>query len=161
MSPATVCSFTKTLIKLNILTRLTNMNHRASSHNFMFKYAPLRLRGVNQPSPTRNLSASPLPFSPRISQTTGNPGPRMPLTSSTTAEFETTSSSSVDILNSSLDNITNWCQRQERRNGEIQAQLEVSAAEIERLKSQLDSSSVEIEQLRYINQKLKVSILEL
>lgn len=133
------------------------MTQRGSSHNFMFKYAPLRLRGVNQPTSSSrgNMSASPLSFSPRVPLSSVNPGPRMlgPLTNST-PEFEATSS--IDILNSSLDNITNWCQQKERRNGEIQALLEASETEKERLQVQLDSLSIEKEQLIYINKKFQV-----
>lgn len=131
------------------------MSQRGSPQNFLFKYAPLRLRGVNNqpiPSSRTNMSGSQMHFSPGISRPPAN---------STTDETMTTvheenNTGPCDLLNSSLDNITNFCQRQELRNRDILAQLELAKAEIEKLKTQLDVSGGKIEQLQHINQKLRV-----
>ncbi|KAI9551963.1 hypothetical protein GHT06_022300 [Daphnia sinensis] len=132
------------------------MSQRGSSQNFLFKYAPLRLRGVNNQStinPRANMSASPMPLPSRLS--------RPPLNSSndetTTTVYEVNNSGPCDLLNSSLDNIISFCQRQELRNRDIHAQLELTTAEIGNLKAQLDTSAGEIEQLQHVNQKLRNS----
>jgi uncharacterized protein YukE len=130
------------------------MTQRGSSQSFLFKYAPLRLKGVNnQPSNNSkaNLSGNQFPYSPRSSRPNANTS----INESITTETETSNSESGD-LNSSLDNIARLCQRQERRNFEMQAQLESATTEMERLKAQLDVAAGEIEQLQNINEKLSV-----
>lgn len=130
------------------------MTQRGSSQSFLFKYAPLRLKGVNnQPSNNSkaNLSGNQFPYSPRSSRPNANTS----INESITTETETSNSESCD-LNSSLDNIARLCQRQERRNFEMQAQLESATTEMERLKAQLDVAAGEIEQLQNINEKLSV-----
>ncbi|XP_057377114.1 probable DNA double-strand break repair Rad50 ATPase [Daphnia carinata] len=132
------------------------MSQRGSSQNFLFKYAPLRLRGVNnQPTinPRANMSGSQVPSLPRLSRLPTNPS----IDETTTTVFEVNNSGPCDLLNSSLDNITNFCQRQELRNRDIQVQLELATAEIGTLKARLDTSAREIEQLQHINQKLRNS----
>lgn len=126
----------------------------------MFKYAPLRMRGAAQQAinnPSLDSTRFPLPFPPKVPLQNN---PRLKMSSSHSSPPTPNvaeSGTSCDVLNSSLDNITNWCQRQEIRNGELQAQLNASINEIYQLKSKLDNSSTEIEQLQFINNKLKVS----
>lgn len=131
------------------------MSQRGSSQNFLFRYAPLRLRGMND-QPTinsrANISGSQMPFPQRLSRPPANPS----IDETTTTVFEVNNSGPCDLLNSSLDNITNFCQRQELRNRDIQAQLELATAEIRNLKARLDTSAGEIEQLQHVNQKLRV-----
>ncbi|XP_032792378.2 myosin-11 isoform X2 [Daphnia magna] len=132
------------------------MSQRGSSQNFLFRYAPLRLRGMND-QPTinsrANISGSQMPFPQRLSRPPANPS----IDETTTTVFEVNNSGPCDLLNSSLDNITNFCQRQELRNRDIQAQLELATAEIRNLKARLDTSAGEIEQLQHVNQKLRNS----
>lgn len=114
------------------------MTQRGSSQSFLFKYAPLRLKGVNnQPSNNSkaNLSGNQFSYSPRSSRPNANTS----INESITTETETSNSESCD-LNSSLDNIARLCQRQERRNFEMQ----------------MDVAAGEIEQLQNINEKLSV-----
>lgn len=94
-----------------------------------------------------------MPFPQRLSRPPANPS----IDETTTTVFEVNNSGPCDLLNSSLDNITNFCQRQELRNRDIQAQLELATAEIRNLKARLDTSAGEIEQLQHVNQKLRNS----
>lgn len=141
----------------------TKMTHRGGfQHNFMLKYAPLRLKGSNQ-SPSSN---DPRGYSPGaaiglssrsfLSSTCTDSSTSTPSKTHTEAAV-TEPESSCDILNSSLENITSWCQRQESRNGKLQNQLNAYVTEIADLKSNLSNSSTVIEQLHATNKKLRVS----
>lgn len=130
------------------------MSQRGASQNFLFKYAPLRLKGVNNQQQLGNNSKvypSGTPYSPRASQSNNTS-----IDESATTGIETNYSEQGD-LNSSLENIAKVCQRQERRNREMQLQLESATAEMERLKGLLDAAAGEIDQLHNINEKLKVN----
>lgn len=133
------------------------MSQRGASQNFLFKYAPLRLKGVNNQQQVSNNSKvypSETPsYSPRALQSQSN---NTSIDESATTGNETNYSEQGD-LNSSLENIAKVCQRQERRNREMQLQLESATAEMERLKGLLDAAAGEIDQLHNINEKLKVN----
>ncbi|EFX81812.1 hypothetical protein DAPPUDRAFT_241952 [Daphnia pulex] len=132
------------------------MSQRGASQNFLFKYAPLRLKGVNnQQQLSNNSKVYPFgtPYSPRAPQSQSN---NTSIDESATTGIETNYSEQGD-LNSSLENIAKVCQRQERRNREMQLQLESATAEMERLKGLLDTAASEIDQLHNINEKLKDS----
>lgn len=58
----------------------------------------------------------------------------------------------------SLENINNWLHRQERRNAELQAQLNAYIAENGRLKSSLEKSQKEIQNLQSLNKSVQVSV---
>ncbi len=128
------------------------MSQRGGPQNFLFKYAPLRLKGVNnQLSNNSKVYPPGTPYSPRAPQSQCNTS----IGESATTGIETNYSEQCE-LNSSLENIAKVCQRQERRNREMQLQLESATAEMERLKRLLDSAAGEIEQLHNINEKLRV-----
>ena len=131
------------------------MSQRGGPQSFLFKYAPLRLRGVNNQLSNIskvNPSGNQIPYAPRAPRSQNNTS----IDESTATGIETSSSEPCD-LNSSLDNIAKVCQRQERRNREIQLQLETATAEMERLKGLLDAAAGEIEQLHSINEKIRVN----
>jgi hypothetical protein len=130
------------------------MSQRGGHQNFFSKYAPLRLKGVNNPNINSTISPSgnPIPYSPRASRFHANSS----VDNSVMTGIETNNSEPCD-LNSSLDNIAKLCQRQERRNREIQVQLESVTTEMGRLKAQLDVAAGEIELLHNINGKLRVN----
>jgi hypothetical protein len=132
------------------------MSQRGASQSFLFKYAPLRLKGVNNQQQVSNNSKvypSETPYFPRALQSQSN---NTSIDESATTGNETNYSEQGD-LNSSLENIAKVCQRQERRNREMQLQLESATAEMERLKGLLDAAAGEIDQLHNINEKLKVN----
>ncbi len=132
---------------------MITMTQRGGPHNFLFKYAPLRLRGASQPivPASPRVPTAQVPFSPQVLSRTPNSHVASPeFTDSGNAE------NSPSLLFSSLENIKNFCQHQERHNSEMQSQLDDATNEIGRLKAQLDSSFGEIEQLRLVNQKLRV-----
>ncbi|XP_046443565.1 myosin-11-like isoform X2 [Daphnia pulex] len=132
------------------------MSQRGASQSFLFKYAPLRLKGVNNQQQLSNNSKvypSGTPYSPRALQSQSN-NPSIDESAMTGNE---TNYSEQGDLNSSLENIAKVCQRQERRNREMQLQLESATSEMERLKGLLDAAAGEIDQLHNINEKLKDS----
>lgn len=130
------------------------MTQRGGPHNFLFKYAPLRLRGASQPivPASPRVPTAQVPFSPQVLSRPPNSHVASPEFTDSAGNAENT----PNLLFSSLENIKNFCQYQERHNSEIQSQLDDAANENGRLKAQLDSSLGEIEQLRLVNQKLRV-----
>lgn len=134
------------------------MTHRGGfQHNFIHKYAPLRMKGFKQPSVGSGSSSSgtPIGLSARTFQ-----GSATTPTSRNVSEPATSETDASELLSSSLDNIATWCQFQESRNFKLQEQLKAYVEEIAELKSNLQSSSATIEQLQSANQKLKVSFLK-
>ena len=122
------------------------------------KYNPLQLRGLEQQQNPRQSTPSfpqlPL-FASRLSSnvvtgTTASDGLNSSIVETTTVDPQ------QGMLYDSIENITSWCQQQERCKREVEKQLENSISEIGRLKSRLESAANEIHSLQDVNKQLLV-----
>ena len=130
--------------------------------NFSFnKYNPLQLRGLEQQQQNPRPTAPPfpqLPFALRqpnnvVTGTIANDGSNSSIVEATAVEPQ------QGMLYDSIDNITLWCQQQERCKREVEKQLENSLAEVGRLKSRLEIAANEIHSLQDVNKQLQVCFI--